>query len=83
MIEVKFLSYKQGYGTVDTPYDNIATKTHSVDDGSAVWNGIVQDKAGNTNTCQRTIKFDKNKPTCSVALGRAQTLIIGIIQVYS
>lgn len=31
------------------------------------WYGYVKDKAGNVNECYKTIKVDKNSPTCSIS----------------
>lgn len=47
-------------------YNSKTSATQTGDTKSVTYYGYVKDKAGNTNSCSRTVKKDGTKPTCSV-----------------
>ena len=49
-------------------YGNTTTGTQNTDTSGTKWNGYVKDKAGNTNSCSKTVKRDTTGPTCSVTV---------------
>lgn len=61
-----------GFGTTSNPTQSscssvIKTISHTTNTSGITYYATVTDKAGNTNTCQKTIKVDKQTPTCTIA----------------
>ncbi len=64
------LSNVEKYGlttSTSATYNNSASSTQS-DTASQSWNGYVMDYAGNTNSCNNSVKVDTQKPSCTVTL---------------
>ena len=51
-----------------TNYNSTSSITQSENTTGVTYYGFVKDNAGNTGSCNKSVKLDKNKPTCSVSV---------------
>ncbi len=57
---------KKGLTTSTTVTYNNTTSETQTNTAGQIWNGYVMDAAGNTNSCDNTVKVDTTKPSCTI-----------------
>lgn len=55
-----------GMSTGGTSYNGSTSMTLSSDTTGKTYYGFIKDKAGNTNSCSKSVKRDVTKPTCTI-----------------
>ncbi len=55
-----------GMSTGGTSYNGSTSMTLSSDSKGTTYYGFIKDKAGNTNSCSKSVKRDVTKPTCTI-----------------
>ena len=59
---------KYGLTTATSATYNSSKSNTQGDTASQKWNGYVMDYAGNTNSCNNTVKVDTQAPSCTISL---------------
>ncbi len=69
--------------TNNVEYNNVTEKTLNQDVSSKTYYGFVKDKAGNTGTCNLTVKRDATAPTLSISTTSTSKSITVVANAYA